>query len=170
MQSKRWDADLVARARNRGGWEVEGEECEEYWGVEGSFACVQATSPHAQPLLCLETSFFPFPPLTTPYQVEGSIFTPSPKGIRVYIKRVEFIFLFCYTATFYTPHLPFHKQTTCFSRPDDKGKCINGLKHTRLIVKLNVPLWNITWPLYSSPLLFNQFWKDVARFSERRAR
>jgi len=27
MQSKRWDADLVARARNRGEWEVEGEEC-----------------------------------------------------------------------------------------------------------------------------------------------
>ena len=168
MQSKRWDADLVARARSRGDEKLRGRNVEEYGGVKGSFACVQAASPHAQPLLCLETSFFPFPPLTTPYQVEGSIFTPSPKGIHK--KSREFIFLFFYTASFYTPHLPFHKQTTCFSKPDDKGQCINGLKHTRLIVKLNVPLWNITWPLYSAPLLFNQFWKDVARFSERRAR
>ena len=89
MQSKRWDADLVARARNRGDEKLRGRNVEEYGGVKGSFACVQAASPHAQPLLCLETSFFPFPPLTTPYQVEGSIFTPSPKGICVYIKRVE---------------------------------------------------------------------------------
>jgi hypothetical protein len=81
---------------------------------------VQAVSLHTQPSPLLRNLVLPlcafYPPLPTPYQVEGHIriFTPTLEGKYVYKKSGEFIFLFFYMASFYVPLLIFHSRQPVF--------------------------------------------------------